>query len=88
MVVQSIRSLECHDCTGGAESGASDAIGDEARAKQKKGSRKEGTRLSGSHAELVEATRAQLEACFGNGSRPPWADAATPEGALQIVSKL
>lgn len=80
--------LECHGCTGGAESGPSDAPGGEVRAKQKKGRRKEGTRLSGSHAELVEATRAQLEACFGNGSKPPWADASSPEEALQIVSKL
>ena len=40
------------------------------------------------HAELVEATRAQLEASFGSGAKPPWADAESPEQALQIISAL
>lgn len=40
------------------------------------------------HAELVEATRAQLEASFGGGSKTPWADAESPEQALQTISAL
>ncbi len=36
----------------------------------------------------MEATRAQLEAAFGNGSKPPWADAGSPDKALKIISAL
>ncbi|BDA45360.1 DIS3-like exonuclease 2 [Coccomyxa sp. Obi] len=71
-------------CRGEAGSGESGSAG---RVRQRKGTRKERVPIS-THAELVEATRAQLEASFGGGSKPPWADAETPEQALQIISAL
>lgn len=69
---------------GEAGSGESGSAG---RVRQRKGRRKERAPIS-THAELVEATRAQLEASFGSGAKPPWADADTPEQALQTISAL
>lgn len=66
---------------GSAESGSAGQM------RQRKGRRKDRVPVS-THNELVEATRAQLEASFGAGSKPPWADAEGPEQALQIVSAL
>ena len=66
---------------GGGESGSA------GRLRQRKGRRKERAPVS-THAELVEATRAQLEASFGGGSKTPWADAESPEQALQTISAL
>jgi uncharacterized membrane protein YgcG len=37
---------------------------------------------------LVEATRAQLEAAYGNGAKPPWEDAKSTTHALEIIASL